>query len=412
MESGGENVEDSRSMDDTASDTSLSTTVSSLGPGPRHSAGRNAKRRTGPTGSFRQTNMIKESHGNSIFGVAFNGCNRADDADPLLFATVGGPYVTMYQCLPAGEVALLQAHCDPCSDEDFYCCAWSHDSRTHQQLVAAAGKRGVIRLVCPSIGACFRTLIGHGQSVNELRFHPGKPSLLFSFGKDYNIRMWNIVTETLVCVFGGVEGHRSEVLHGDINLTGSLMISSGMDHSIKIWKLDSPAVKQAIALSEQYDRSCAKRSFPTLLQHFPEFSTRDVHGNYVDCVRWFGNVIVSKSCENLVRLWKPGGGEGCELDLRLRDSRVQHLHHLEVRDCDIWFIRFDIDVRHRVIALGSSTGRCYIWDLGGDDIFGVVPQVLQVTRGCGAVRQTCFSTDGRTLLCVCDQGTVVRFDRD
>lgn len=355
---------------------------------------------------YKFVQMLQEDHEKAIFSVQFNRFNKKD-----IFATVGANRVTVYKIQPQESIIPILCFADPNTKESFYTCAWAVDSRNKESVLLAAGAHGIIRIISPSNPSSIKYLSGHGGAINDLKICPTNWELVLSSSKDHSLRLWNIRTDTCIAIFGGVEGHRDEVLSGDFHYSGTKIVSCGMDHSLKVWNFDKD-VMSAIELSKDFNDATSKVSFPTAKKHFPTFSTRDIHKNYVDCVIWYGNLIWSKSCENAVVCWRPGKLDS-PTDLSLpskytMDTTCTILETLDIQDCDLWWIRFSIDQSMKYLALGNTKGKTYVYDIDSHDHELKTPTrfILSHPKCNTNVRQTCFSNDGKLLICACDDGTI------
>ncbi|RIB13866.1 WD40-repeat-containing domain protein [Gigaspora rosea] len=331
----------------------------------------------------------------AYYGVSFN---PYDPREESIFATVGGQSVIIAQFDNSKPVALevLQTYIDENTEENFYCCAWSFDPISGAPWLAVTGAQGIIKIIDSSVGNVVRSLIGHGDEINEIKFHPRKPSLLFSASKDFSIRLWNVVTCMPIAIFGGECGHREPVLSIDVHLSGDFLASSGMDHAVKIWSLCTPVVKNAIesslkpiqpsrpqqTSSSRQQTCCRSHGKPPspVFVHFPIYSTARLHNNYVDCVRWYGDLLLSRcAADATIILWKPNveliatdnsnvttiivGGPSKQ------SSSYDIICEFEFDHCDIWFLRFGISPDYQQLATGNQIGQIYLWNLQDIPLF-------------------------------------------
>lgn len=359
---------------------------------------------------YKFVQFAKEDHEKAIFSVQFNRYVSYD-----MFATVGSNRITVYKIIDDHLEPVL-CFADPNVNESFYCCAWGIDRLKEETVLLAAGANAIIRIISPSNPSSIRYLSGHGGSINDLKVSPTNQEIVLSASKDHSLRLWNIKSEVCIAIFGGVEGHRDEVLSSDFHCSGTRIVSCGMDHSLKIWNFGEDVIA-AIENSMDFNDVASKKSFPTVRKHFPTFTTRDIHRNYVDCVSWYGNFILSKSCENTIVCWRPGKLEN-STDLSLptkytTDTTCSILETFQVKGCDqVWFLRFSIDAEMKYLALGNNLGKTFIIDLDSHDHDSRPTDrwTLSHPRCQRTIRQTCFNNSGDILICASDDGSIWRWD--
>ncbi|KAG9147812.1 hypothetical protein Leryth_003427 [Lithospermum erythrorhizon] len=345
---------------------------------------------------FKLTNTIQEGE-HSIYGIIFNFID-AKYFD--VFASVGGNYVNIYQCMKDGGIGLLQHYFDEDKDECFYTTSWSC-SHEGTPILVVGGLKGILHVIDVRNMKIIKSLIGHGGPINEVKTQPLKPSIALTASKDESIRLWNIQTGICIMKFAGEGGHRLDALSVDFHPSDIYkFLSCGMDSTVKVW-----SIKMTWShVEESFIWTDLPSKFPTLAIELPMFTVA-VHVNYVDCNRWIGNFIMSKGGDNEIVLWEPK----LEGATPLEEGSLDILHKYPVPDSNHWFMKFSLDFKFKTMAIGNRKGRVYVWDL-----LSSPPELiskLSTSNLNSTIRQTALSFNGSTILCCCDDGSIWRWDQ-
>jgi len=88
------------------------------------------------------------------------------------------------------------------------------------------------------------------------------------------------------------------------------------------------------------------------------------------------------------------------------------LREFEFRDADIWFVRFSLDPRLEILAVGNKFGKLWLWNVDGTGSSNPLVKAAGHVKCTAAIRQTVFSPDRRFLLCCCEDGSIWKWAID
>jgi polycomb protein EED len=281
------------------------------------------------------------------------------------------------------------------------------------QLLCVAGVRGVIKVLDPVLQRLVTILRGHGSDIYDLKVSPMNANHLLSASVDESIRLWNLESFACVAIFAGHHGHREAVLSISWHPMGDQFASAGMDKSIRLWKTGEEGVAEALQASQAVTPTGDRKSFHPHGVQFPYFATEKVHINYVDCVQFVGDLILSKSTYNSIVLWLPDIPETAASKVTNSSAyeppgEVIALRTFDLDHCEIWFVRFAVDDSGRLLAVGNIKGEVHIWDIDACKKKRPTKQLKPMVNS--TVRMLAFSPDSKTLLACDDSATVCKWD--
>ncbi|KAI0203752.1 WD domain-containing protein [Astrocystis sublimbata] len=309
----------------------------------------------------------------------------ADDTHDSVFAAVSKKHIVIYRLSnktnPPYE--LVQLIRDDDEDALNCSCTWSKDPETEAPWLCVAGRDALIKVYDVIAGTLVKALKGHGGEINDLATCPTDSSLIASASDDTTIRIWSLdpawEKQPCVCILAG-EGHTAHLLTVAFHSTGRYILSAGHDNVVCLWTLPD--------LPPEPTGNPAQ----PLAVHYPHFFTSEVHSGIVDCVAFFGDLVLSRAChEDIIVLWRIEGFSSKDPPLSASEApttsdperltrsafapvtasscppQYTRLVQFDTPNCGHQFyLRFKLyhrEGKHPVLAFGNAHSTIFFWDL-------------------------------------------------
>jgi len=179
------------------------------------------------------------------------------------------------------------------------------------------------------------------------------------------------------------EGHKQPILAIDFHPNGKWLLSGGLDTAVCLWSI--PSLKEL----ERDPNDDNEASTEPKIVYYPHFHSTEVHHNYVDTIKFYGDLIISKACRygdklpNEILLWRIDGFDPDQSppgppipvpDVHTRSAfphsprslGFQRLLSFQIPHTDRFYHRFGLlqqpDMRP-ILCMGTQMSRFLFWDL-------------------------------------------------
>ncbi|KAI9892183.1 MAG: hypothetical protein M1814_001642 [Vezdaea aestivalis] len=256
-------------------------------------------------------------------------------------------------------------------DTSLNSCTWAQDQNTGNPLICVSGGVSTIKVLDVYEKKLARTLAGSGEAIQDLATSPLNSMVIASCGMDRDVRIWTLdylhIRQPMLLI---CRGHREGVMSIAWHSSGRYLLSGGKDNTINLW-----------VIPELPDTTAGRDSIPVL--QYPHFSTSAIHSDWIDCLMFHHDLIISKAARApIIVLWmingfnskQPVPDKYCAPTDREAQTRsafaqevcFQRLLQFKIPETNYYWMRFGLfhhAAKHPLLVMGNSVGRLFFWDL-------------------------------------------------